>query len=87
MRRICLAAEKPRDRDKGIKDGEFITVPHGAKRCPTALNKFCAVVMPVIGATGHDLRSEDGERGCGERRSHVALSRSSQPRIEENGHG
>jgi mannose-6-phosphate isomerase-like protein (cupin superfamily) len=52
---------KFRDRDEVIEEGEFIVVPHGVERCPTALEKICEVVMLEIGTTSHDLRPGHGK--------------------------
>jgi mannose-6-phosphate isomerase-like protein (cupin superfamily) len=47
---------KFRDRDEVIEEGEFILVPRGVERCPTALEKACKVVMLEIDATRRDSR-------------------------------
>jgi mannose-6-phosphate isomerase-like protein (cupin superfamily) len=42
---------KFRDRDEVIEEGEFIVVPHGVERCPTALERVCEVVLLEIAST------------------------------------
>ncbi|CAN7249585.1 cupin domain-containing protein [Bosea sp. LjRoot237] len=42
---------KFRDRDEVIEEGEFIVVPHGVERCPTAVDEVCEVVVLEIGPT------------------------------------
>lgn len=51
-----------RDRDEVIGEGEFIVVPHGVERCPTALDQVCEVVLLEIGATSGSLQIGDGQR-------------------------
>lgn len=41
---------KFRDRDEVIAEGEFIVVPHGVERCPTAPVGVCEVVVLEMGA-------------------------------------
>lgn len=45
---------KFRDRDEVIAEGEFIIVPRGVERCPTALEKVCEVVLLEIGTTNRE---------------------------------
>lgn len=53
---------KFRDRDEVIAEGEFIVVPHGVERCPTALEQVCEVVVLEIGTTNSDVSAEIGHR-------------------------
>ncbi|CAN7657910.1 cupin domain-containing protein [Bosea sp. LjRoot9] len=53
---------KFRDRDEVIEEGEFILVPRGVERCPTALEKACKVVMLEIDATRRDSQGGKEQR-------------------------
>jgi len=45
-----------RDRDEIIEEGEFIVVPHGVERCPTAIEITCEVVIIEIDTTNRNTK-------------------------------
>jgi mannose-6-phosphate isomerase-like protein (cupin superfamily) len=53
---------KFRDRDEVIEEGEFIIVPHGVERCPTALDQVCEVVLLEIGTASSEVPTSIGHR-------------------------
>lgn len=53
---------KFRDRDEIIEAGEFIIVPRGVERCPSALEDPCEVVLLEVRAPGGVGSVDEGER-------------------------